>query len=238
MSPGSDGYRMTRDAILELASAHPEFAHLVNPRQSSATHARLSPLTWPVEPGTTGVLPGDPMEDRKIGETSLNASRGTGFGLLAFGVDGAVLEALAGELRCKLAPETVTATLLDVDTAHAIGARAGEFFVVRPDGLVLARFTDSAHLARVADHLDAGTAPVGATVAGTDGGNREDRRRENVWLGLSEALDQVADREGFLTRLAMLLGSQAGRREFEEAVAIAADPRPSLVADVPLAARL
>jgi 3-(3-hydroxy-phenyl)propionate hydroxylase len=40
-------------------------------------------------------------------------------------------------------------------------------------------------------------------------------------MGLSEALDQAdeADREGFLTRLAMLLGSQSGRREFEEALA-------------------
>ena len=52
---------------------------------------------------------------------------------------------------------------------------------------------------------------------------------ESVWLGLSDALDQADDREAFLTRLALLLGSQAGHREFEEAVALAADPRPALV---------
>ncbi len=42
-------------------------------------------------------------------------------------------------------------------------------------------------------------------------------------MGLSEALDQAgeSDREGFLTRLALLLGSQSGRREFEEALAAA-----------------
>lgn len=47
MSPGSHGYRTTRDAVLEIATKRSEFAHLINPRQSSATHARLSPLTWP-----------------------------------------------------------------------------------------------------------------------------------------------------------------------------------------------
>src|SRR3546814_10574574 len=70
MSPGSHGYRTTRDAVLELATKRSEFAHLINPRQSSATHARLSPLTWPTAAGAEGVLPGDPLADRSDEHTS------------------------------------------------------------------------------------------------------------------------------------------------------------------------
>ncbi|MFD2396013.1 FAD-dependent monooxygenase [Prauserella oleivorans] len=66
MSPGTHGYRATRDAILALATTRPEFSHLLNPRQSSATHAHASPLTWPIDPAVEGVLPGDPLEDRRV----------------------------------------------------------------------------------------------------------------------------------------------------------------------------
>ncbi|MEP9384242.1 FAD-dependent oxidoreductase [Nocardioides cheoyonin] len=45
MTPGTDGYRTTRDALLELAAVKPEFSHLIDPRQSSATHARRSTLS-------------------------------------------------------------------------------------------------------------------------------------------------------------------------------------------------
>ncbi|QCC76723.1 hypothetical protein E2C04_04885 [Nocardioides daphniae] len=47
--------------------------------------------------------------------------------------------------------------------------------------------------------------------------------REAIWLALSEGLDAVAadDRDGFLTRLALLLGDSAGESDFAEAVALA-----------------
>jgi 3-(3-hydroxy-phenyl)propionate hydroxylase len=45
MSPPTDGYRVTRDAVLALATARPELSELINPRVTSATHARTSPLT-------------------------------------------------------------------------------------------------------------------------------------------------------------------------------------------------
>ncbi len=116
MSPGSHGYRTTRDAVLEIATKRSEFAHLINPRQSSATHARLSPLTWPTAAGAEGVLPGDPLEDRVVqvsadgSSTSLNSLRGTGFGLLAFGLSAELVSELdtqAEILAQALAPETV-----------------------------------------------------------------------------------------------------------------------------------
>ncbi|UYF92732.1 FAD-dependent monooxygenase [Rhodococcus aetherivorans] len=261
MSPGTHGYRTTRDAVLALAVGRPEFGELINPRQSSATHARLSPLTWPVAEGLTGVLPGDPVEDRRVrvvtadGSTasSLNVVRGTGFAVVGFGLDAdgsAALAAAASALAAALAPESVCAaavggadssvavggtaddgvTVLDApDLAEALGATAGEAFVIRPDGLLLCR-VPVAELSGVAAALRAGTAPEGPAVPArpaqvlTD----DEQRRENVWLGLSDALDQVdpSDREGFLVRLALQLGSQAGHREFEEAIAAATDTSP------------
>jgi 3-(3-hydroxy-phenyl)propionate hydroxylase len=109
--------------------------------------------------------------------------------------------------------------------AQALGASAGECFVIRPDGLVLCRIRDLSLLGDVPAHLRAATAPVlGVVPAHTEtAATPEELLRENVWTGLSEALDQAeeSDREGFLTRLALLLGSQSGRREFEEALAAA-----------------
>ncbi|MFF0240801.1 FAD-dependent monooxygenase [Rhodococcus pyridinivorans] len=254
MSPGSHGYRTTRDAILALAVGRPEFGHLINPRQSSATHARLSPLTWSVAPGTEGVLPGDPVEDRRIRiagrETSLNDARGTGFAVLGVGLDAAGSAALANAaagLAQALAPESVAAlavdsaevdgvTLLDVpDLVEVLGATAGEAFVIRPDGLLLCR-VPVADLDGVAASLRSGAAPAGAELPArpAEQVTEDDQRRENVWLGLSTALDQAAedDREGFLTRLALVLGSQVDRRQFEEAIAAAADTSPLRVEEL------
>ncbi|BDB59648.1 FAD-dependent monooxygenase [Rhodococcus sp. RDE2] len=254
MSPGSHGYRTTRDAILALAVGRPEFGHLINPRQSSATHARLSPLTWSVAPGTEGVLPGDPVEDRRIRiagrETSLNDARGTGFAVLGVGLDAAgsaALAAAANGLAQALAPESVAAlavdsaevdgvTLLDApDLVEALGATAGEAFVIRPDGLLLCR-VPVADLDGVAASLRSGAAPAGAELPArpAEQVTEDDQRRENVWLGLSTALDQAAedDREGFLTRLALVLGSQVDHRQFEEAIAAAADTSPLRVEEL------
>ncbi|MFE5707160.1 FAD-dependent monooxygenase [Rhodococcus koreensis] len=255
MSPGSHGYRTTRDAVLALATTRPEFGHLINPRQSSATHAHLSPLTWPVAEGTTGVLPGDPMEDRRVRvvtaggsvESSLNRVRGTGFAVLGIGVDAAgadVVAAHAAAMSMALAPESVRAVVVpapgvavdaaddltvlddpDGTLATALCASAGECFVIRPDGLVLCRVRDLSLLGDVPAHLRVATAPAhGVVPAHTETtATPQELLRENVWTGLSEAMDQAeeSDREGFLTRLALLLGSQSGRREFEEALAAA-----------------
>ncbi|MEE2061412.1 FAD-dependent oxidoreductase [Rhodococcus artemisiae] len=254
MSPGSHGYRTTRDAVLALAVGRPEFGHLINPRQSSATHARLSPLTWPVATGVEGVLPGEPVEDRKVrvdgADSSLNVARGTGFAVLGVGLDAADSAALATaatELGEALSPESVRAlavdsaaaegvTVLDAaDLAGALGATAGEAFVIRPDGLLLCR-VPVARLSGVAAALHAGVAPAGDALPArpAEQVTADEQRRENVWLGLSTALDQVAedDREGFLTRLALMLGSQVDHRQFEEAIAAASDTSPVRVEEL------
>lgn len=258
MSPGSHGYLTTRDAILALSVTRPEFSHLINPRQSSATNARISPLTWPTPADASGVAAGDPVEDRRVVtadgvETSLNLLRGTGFAVFGVNVDATALAAAAAALGGALAPESVRAILIGSDTSDmsdaavavvpdtdgqlvaAFGARDGEVFVVRPDGLLLCRIDGVGRIDDVVRHLSLGDAPTGASAA-VDSGPAVDPaelRRENVWMGLSDALDQVTedDREGFLARLALVLGSQVGQREFEEAIAAAADPSLTVPAD-------
>ncbi len=247
MSPGSHGYRTTRDAILALSVTRPEFSHLINPRQSSACNARISPLTWPTPVDASGAAVGDPVEDRRVTTadgtaTSLNLLRGTGFAVLGVHVDAAAVTAAAATLAGALAPESVRAIVIGDDTSDAsasvvpdpdgavvaaLGARDSEVFVIRPDGVLLCRLDGVAQIGEVVRHLSLGTAPTGGPSVIDSGPSIDpaELRRENVWMGLSDALDQVAgnDREGFLIRLALVLGSQLGQREFEEAVAAATD---------------
>ncbi len=261
MTPGSHGYRTTRDAVLALATARPEFSHLINPRQSSATHARHSPLSV-AAPGldgvVAGVLAGDPVEDRRVvlvggKETSLGELRGTGFGLFGFGLTDDDLQAatsLRDALASALVPEALTLTVVhgpapevapgggqaayvsvvddtDGELAAAWGASAGELFVVRPDGLLLARGT-AGSLGDLVGHLLAGgaaTAPVAADVV--DDADAAQAHRESAWLALSDGIDSVPadDREDFLARLALLLGDQVATDDFAQAVATAASVR-------------
>ncbi|WP_448612771.1 FAD-dependent monooxygenase [Modestobacter sp. URMC 112] len=251
MTPGSHGHRTTRDALLALSTLRPEFSHLIDPRQSSATHARLSPLTVPAAPGTPGLLPGDPVEDRRVRladgkETSLNEVRGAGVAVVGIGLDAAAVEAAAllrDDLAGALPREDVVLALVGgdavetpfvpvVDTGDLVaawGATPGEVFVVRPDGLLLARGPVQ-DLTRLPEHLrsGAGAAPV---VPAADPAAAalppEQARREAAWLSLSAALDTVApdDREGFLTRLALLLADRTDTDTLLDAVATATAAR-------------
>ena len=157
-----------------------------------------------VAAGVTGVLPGDPVDDRKVRvvtatgteDSSLNVVRGTGFAVLGVGLDAdgsAALVAAAAELGAALSPESVRAvlvggaveaapaeaTVLDApDLLEALGATAGEAFVIRPDGLLLCR-VPVAELSGVAAALRSGTAPDGPaaltfTLTVDDGRGRTD----------------------------------------------------------------
>jgi len=246
MTPGTDGYRATRDALLHLSEVRPEFSHLLDPRQSSATHARRSALTLGATDGETsgaGLVPGDPVADRRVRtaggkESSVHEVRGTGFGLYAFApLDEAALEAvyrLRGDLAAALPHEDATVVLVGLgDTEHALvdeagelatawGAAPGEVFVVRPDGLLLARGR-AGDLGGVPAHVRAGgtSQPQGAEAADPRVGlPPEQAAREQVWLALSDALDSVdADARGdMLTRLALVLGDQVGPAALRDAV--------------------
>lgn len=275
MAPETDGYRGARDAVLALAPSRPELRELIDPRQTTATHARTSPLTIPLAPtrepgigrdaearGADGraaahapprLLPGDPVPDVPLPAlsgppdspgpparpgppsrpVSLHARRGTGFALLAFSErDGERLKAAAGALDGRL-PSAGARVLVAPEAAPALGARPGEVFVIRPDGLLLGRFPGADSLGDLAGHVLAGGAadavrasvPVPRAAPGTEaqpgagtqrgaGAQRgaEARREElseaeRIWRSLGEGLDAVpaAEREAFLTRLVMLL---------------------------------
>lgn len=254
MTPGSHGHRTTRDALLALATVRPEFSHLINPRQSSATHARRSALTVATtEALTTGLLPGDPVEDRRVvladgKESSLGELRGTGFAVLGVELDPVSVEAasrLRDALASAFAPEDATMALVcrepgtaayvtvvddgDGAVAAAWGAQPGDVLVVRPDGLLLARGRVD-ELAGLPQRVLAGgvvveseAGPADAVVAVP----ADEARRESAWLALSDGINAVPsdDREGFLARLALLLADGVSTDDFAQAVTTAASVR-------------
>ena len=193
------------------------------------------------------------MEDRRVvladgKESSLGELRGTGFAVLGVDLDPASVEAasrLRDVLASTFAPEDATMALVCREPAAAAyltvvddGDRAltdvwcaepGEVFVVRPDGLLLARgrADDLADLPQrvlaggVVVETEAGSAgAVGAVPA-------DEARRESAWLALSDSINAVPsdDREGFLARLALLLGDHVPTDDFAQAVATAASVR-------------
>ena len=234
MTPSTGGYRQTRDAVLALARRCPELSELINPRQSSATHTRTSPLTIHMPDVTSRhLVPGDPVPDvATVADgrvTSLHAERGPDLTLLGFGAETVPALTEAGSvLRQGLAPAVgvrvlVTAaapggplagvtTLEDGDDtiASALGAAPGEVLAIRPDGLLLARWDSPARIGEPAD-LAAHILRGGQEDEGGDqpGCVREKTLSpaERAWRSLSDALDEVPaeGREAFLTGLVLLL---------------------------------
>lgn len=222
MTPGSDGYRCTRDALLQVSSVLPEFNHLINPRQSSATHALRSPLTVATE--AAGLQVGEPLEDRVIGSTSLHRARGAGFGVYTVGPATEQAEKVAAAIQKALPHEKVSVIPLeageDGGAAASWGAESGELVVVRPDGIVLAR---GKKLPPIDAWLKAGKAteaPANSDIADPVLLSKEQSDREDVWLQLSQALDAVQNREKFLTQLAIVLGAKAGPEITNKAIDI------------------
>jgi 3-(3-hydroxy-phenyl)propionate hydroxylase len=213
MTPGTDGFRTTRDALLNVSAAFPEFSHLINPRQSSACHALRSPLTVPLK-GVPGVQPGDPLENRKVGNSCLNKLRGVGFGVYAFGnADQAAVKAVAERLTKALPHERTTVIPLptgqDGGAAEAIKVADGEVVVVRPDGIVMTR-GDPTQLGPFEELITGRRKNTADTIRDPVFLTPEQVNREASWLAISEALDQVEDKTDFLCQLALTFGAEVG----------------------------
>ncbi|HEX4361877.1 MAG TPA: FAD-dependent monooxygenase [Pseudonocardia sp.] len=243
MSPTGPGALLGRDAVLALAVHEPEFRPLLDPRQSTAARVRSSPITWPAgAPGSLAAQPGDPLTDQlvEVGtlggrrSSTLAAELGGGFAVLGCAVPaGELAEAVAGMAKA-LAPEPVRAVPFGSGGPPAVGSVLadpealagvpGEVIVVRPDGLVLCRLPAAerdrldevaAHLARGAAPGERASGPAGAPPAAVDSPG------ERAWTLLSAELDEVADREAFLARLALLLGSRCDGATLRGALAAA-----------------
>ena len=196
MSPPGAGFRLMRDAALELAGAHPFASALLNPRQSAAHVYDASPAVTPDRvPSAEGVVPGaslpnlpativDPAGGQTVGFLQ-DALPPQGFTLLAFVAPLGGSQALA-PLAAALAGAGVSLRLLAVGAdATAAGAGGGvvdadaslaarfaaahfPLYLLRPDEHVAARFPgpDPAPVLAALDR--ALTPPLGrATAAGT-----------------------------------------------------------------------
>jgi 3-(3-hydroxy-phenyl)propionate hydroxylase len=220
MMPGTAGYRATRDAVLALALLHPELADLINPRQTAATHARTSPLTLPcASPPTPApcLRPGDPVPDLAIrvgGQSaSLHGERGPDLTLLAFGVaDACTLTGIVSTLRSRLRPALGVRLLIPDDgdsVAASLDAGRTEVLVIRPDGLLLARYACAAAIdpEALAAHVCGGGPAVTPAEREVLIPRHELSPAEKVWRSVSDALDNVPpdDRVAFLTRLVLML---------------------------------
>jgi 3-(3-hydroxy-phenyl)propionate hydroxylase len=181
MSPATDGYRLTRDAVLALAPHRPDLRELINPRQTSATHCRTSPLTVPLSQpgqGPAGKLcPGDPVPDAAITvagrPSSLHAERGAGFTLLALSTaDSGALAEFTRTLRSRLAPALEAGALIPDNgdqLAATLGVPLAEVLLIRPDGLLLRRCDSVGSLgdpAELARHILRGGTPPAVTTPG------------------------------------------------------------------------
>lgn len=246
MSPERLGDELTRDALLALAVREPAFRPLIDPRQSAATHARRSPLTWRGLHGGDGVMPGDPLTDQAVDvmthsglqRSTLFAEFGTGFALVGIDVDERELTPIRDRAAGALSPEPVRAVVVATAAEAAPGAvrlcdhglvlgQSGDILVVRPDGLVLCRVPEAER-----DRLhDLGRA-LGRGAAPAAGADREGERApsqsslERAWTSLSDVLDEVADPRGFLTRLSLALARHVGEDAWDAAVQLSRSGRP------------
>jgi 3-(3-hydroxy-phenyl)propionate hydroxylase len=185
-------------------------------------------------------------------ETSLHQLRGTGFGIFGISLDAeqvAEAERLRHELAAALPREDVSLVLLGAqpgadhpavlpdpgrEVAAAWGASAAELYVVRPDGLLMAR-GQGGDLRGLAAHVATGGATSAETIQETADRTVDtavtlpvgEARHEAAWLALSEGIDAVPadDREQFLARVAVLLGDRVDPADFQEAVSVAASVR-------------
>ena len=227
MTPGTDGFRTTRDALLRLAMTQPDFSHLLDPRQSSATHAHGSVLTVPMDTRTQGVRPGDPLEDRRIivegTATSVHDVRGPGFSVITGPAGAPTAGRVRDDLAAALPGEQVRLVVVDDrDALAAWSLEPRDMLVVRPDGIVMARGSSIQNI----DHVI--TAPgihrQEATIDPPEIASSVAAERERRWLALSELIDATPaeERTLMLTRLALLVGETTEPQEWASALAGAA----------------
>ena len=168
MAPPSRGFALMRDAVLSLAAAHPALRSLIDPRQSSAIPYPDSPLNTPDASGEFDARAGAPGEAlaecplREAGGARVHLTRllARGFtGLLYCGAGGpAAQDARAVAALSRQAPGLALVAVAGQPDAGAslhgvrqvvdaegrfaerYGARAGSFWLVRPDGHACARW--------------------------------------------------------------------------------------------------
>jgi hypothetical protein len=144
---------------------------------------------------------------------SLHGERGPDLTLLAFGnADAAALTGIVSTLRSRLRPALGVRLLIPDDgdsVAGSLDAGRTEVLVIRPDGLLLARYACAAAIdpQALAAHIRGGGPSVPPAEREVLLPRQALSPAEKVWCSVSDALDDVPpeDHMAFLTRLVLLL---------------------------------
>ena len=133
MTPPSAGWKLMRDAALNLALSHPFAGKLANPRQMTPYSYGESPVVLADDPGfESGPVPGAAMPDARFGDGFLSNMMGADFTLICFN------QILADDLTDG--DFAVRVLLPDSEAAQVFNADRDSAYLVRPDGHVAARW--------------------------------------------------------------------------------------------------
>ena len=136
MTPPTRGWKVMRDAALNLALSHSFAGQLANPRQMTPYTYCDSPVVCADDPEfKSGPQVGAMLPEARIGDGYLTGKLGAGFSVLVFD------KRLANDLDIA----GVAVILIDAESevAQQFGARQSSAYLVRPDLHIAARLFDA-----------------------------------------------------------------------------------------------
>lgn len=133
MTPPTAGWRLMRDAALNLALSHPFAGELANPRQMTPYSYSNSPVVLDDDSSFEGgIAPGAAMPDVRIGDEFLSNMISSNFTLICFAQTLSDQLATYDLLCCVFDPKSEVAQILAASSQSA--------YLIRPDGHITARW--------------------------------------------------------------------------------------------------